>query len=147
MSEKSHVAMVQRICLDCGENYDTGELALATRIINGELEKPFDRYLIVGPGLCPECFEKSQKDESIFVFVTEKDEDKEYIAQSFRVYEPLLRDILDKDLPEDYFDKRILQTDKEAARQIINICQQVMEGIKERKQADLDYEKRTQSAG
>lgn len=49
MSDKSYVSMAQKKCLVCGNNYDSGELLLDTR-----LKDSLDKYTVTGLGLCPE---------------------------------------------------------------------------------------------
>lgn len=49
MSEKSYVSMEQRVCLVCGERYDTNSLLFDRR-----LKDSFERYTVTGYGLCPE---------------------------------------------------------------------------------------------
>lgn len=49
MSEKSHVTMEQHRCIVCGQDFDTGNILLDTR-----LREVFDHKTVVGMGLCPE---------------------------------------------------------------------------------------------
>jgi hypothetical protein len=54
--EKSHVTLIANLCLVCGTQFDTGELALDRR-----LRPVFDMHTVMGMGLCPE-HEKLYKD-------------------------------------------------------------------------------------
>lgn len=140
MSEKSHVTLIQRFCLNCGRNYDTGELGLANRFVNGELEKRFDKYTVVGPGLCPDCTEKLSKDEMVQVYAVKRvGKDQMEVVEAFVIKENFLRDICN-DLPE--LPDHVLQCSIEAAKQIRHIAEEVVAGVKAKLEKDAEYEKR-----
>jgi hypothetical protein len=66
--EKSYVTMITNLCLVCGCQFDTGELAIDRR-----LRPKFDMHTIMGMGLCPE-HEKLYKDG--FIALVEIDPEK-----------------------------------------------------------------------
>lgn len=101
MNEKQHVTMIRRICVCCGEEYDTGEIALATRIRNGELEKLFDgQYTVMGAGLCPKCIEETRKIGGVWLFsVAQQDANTAYVDHALCVNEKFLREELLPELP------------------------------------------------
>jgi len=47
--EKSHVSMEQKVCIVCGQLYDSGSILLDRR-----LKQSMDRYTITGFGMCEE---------------------------------------------------------------------------------------------
>jgi len=49
MNEKSHVGMEARICIVCGEQYDTGIIFLDKRLRN-----TLEHHNVTGTGICPE---------------------------------------------------------------------------------------------
>lgn len=51
---KSYVSMEQKQCLVCGTVYDSGNILLDTRIVNGKLRQSMERNTVTGYGLCPE---------------------------------------------------------------------------------------------
>ena len=53
--EKSFVTLEQNVCPICGKVFETGNLLMDTRIINGKLMETFDRYTITGYSICGEC--------------------------------------------------------------------------------------------
>lgn len=73
MNDKSHVTLEQHRCLVCCKDFDTGNLLLDTRIVNGQLRKTFDKHTVTGTGLCP-AHEKLHKDG--FVALVACDESK-----------------------------------------------------------------------
>lgn len=100
MSEKSHVTMVQRVCVCCGEEYDTGELAIDTRIRNGKLMQTFDQYTVMGAGLCPKCTEETREKGGVWLFsVTQKDRHTAYVDHALCFNEKFLREEILPDLP------------------------------------------------
>lgn len=67
MSEKSHVSMVQKICIVTGKAFDTNELLLDTR-----LKESLERHTITGWGISPEVQEKLDEGYIALVGVDEK---------------------------------------------------------------------------
>ena len=67
MSEKSHVSMVQKICIVTGKAFDTNELLLYTR-----LKESLERHTITGWGISPEVQEKLDEGYIALVGVDEK---------------------------------------------------------------------------
>lgn len=65
--------MEQHCCMVCGKTFDTGNILLDTRIVNGKLPQTFDRHTVTGWGLC-EGHEKLHKDG--FVALVAIDESK-----------------------------------------------------------------------
>ncbi|WP_269633247.1 ATPase [Pelomonas sp. BJYL3] len=49
MSDKSHVSMEQRVCLVCGQAFDTGAI-----LLNKRLRASMERHTTTGWGLCAE---------------------------------------------------------------------------------------------
>lgn len=139
MNDKSHVTLLQRFCLNCGENYETGELGLSTRVINGELEKKFDRYTVVGPGLCPDCTKELTEKGAIQVFAAKKvGKDKMEITDAYVINEEFLRDIC-PDMPE--LPDRIVQVCPNTAKTIRKVAEIVLEGVKAKLAKDAENEK------
>jgi hypothetical protein len=56
LMEKSYVTLIANLCLVCGKQFDTGELAIDRR-----LRPKFDMHTVMGMGLCEE-HEKLYKD-------------------------------------------------------------------------------------
>lgn len=67
MSEKSHVSMVQKICIVTGKAFDTNELLLDTR-----LKDSLERHTITGWGISPEVQEKLDEGYIALVGIDEK---------------------------------------------------------------------------
>lgn len=102
MSEKTSVTMIQRVCVCCGEAYDTGELAMSTRFAsNGELKKVFGgKYTVMGAGLCPKCTEETREKGGVWLFSIEQiDRENAQIQNALCFNEAILRKELLPDLP------------------------------------------------
>lgn len=94
MNDKSHVTMISRICVACGEQHDTGELAL-----HKQLKQVFDQHTVVGFGLCDKCLEKAKEVGGVWLFSTSKIQDTVSLENAICVNENFLRDCV-KDFPE-----------------------------------------------
>lgn len=91
---KSYVTLIQRICVDCGEPYDTNELALDQR-----LREVFEHHTVVGFGLCDKCLETAKKNNGIWMFSTSTVQDITTLENAICVKEDVLRKLM-SDLPE-----------------------------------------------
>jgi len=54
MSDKSYVALEQKICYICSRKYDTGDL-----LLDQKLRNKFEMHEVTGMGKCKDCVEKT----------------------------------------------------------------------------------------
>lgn len=72
MANKSHVSIAQKFCPICGKPFDSGEILLETRIVNGKLAQTLDRFTCTGVDLCPEHMAMVESGEYTAFFVCEE---------------------------------------------------------------------------
>ena len=80
MDEKSYVSLEQRVCLVCGNSFDTGSLLLDRR-----LRASMERHTTTGWGLCPE--HERLRSEG-FVVLVECDPQRSGLRSSYGLMNP-----------------------------------------------------------